>query len=85
MPVELRFRSSAKEDVPALTRVHAHWVRHGLASSEEEPFYASEMGPCRYADLRGGYTYLATEAAGAVLGCAHASAYRMRQALIASR
>jgi phosphinothricin acetyltransferase len=77
----LILRDSRAEDIPALTRIYAHWVRHGLASFELEPPDAAEMARRREAVLAGGYPHLlATDAAGEVLGYAYASAYRSRPA-----
>jgi L-amino acid N-acyltransferase YncA len=77
----LILRDSRAEDIPALTRIYAHSVRHGLASFELEPPDAAEMARRREAVLAGGYPHLlATDAAGEVLGYAYASAYRSRPA-----
>ncbi|WP_375293298.1 GNAT family N-acetyltransferase [Siccirubricoccus sp. G192] len=77
----LILRDSRAEDIPALTRIYAHWVRHGLASFELEPPDAAEMARRREAVLAGGYPHLvATDTAGEVLGYAYASAYRSRPA-----
>ena len=81
-PPPLIIRDSRAEDVPAIARIYAHWVRHGLASFELEPPAEAEMAARREALLAAGYPYLvATDAAGGrVLGYAHARAYRTRPA-----
>ena len=76
----LLLRDSRAEDAPAIARIYAHWVRHGLASFELEPPTEAEMARRRAAVLDGGYPHLvATDPAdGRVLGYAYASAYRPR-------
>ena len=77
----LMLRDSRAEDIPAIARIYAHWVRHGLASFELEPPAEAEMAARREAVLAGGYPHLvATDAAGRVLGYAYASAWRTRPA-----
>jgi phosphinothricin acetyltransferase len=74
-------RDSRPGDVPAITRIYAHWVEHGRASFELSPPGEAEMATRREAILAGGYPHLvATDAEGAVLGYAYASAYRPRPA-----
>lgn len=73
-------RDSRGEDVPALTAIYAHWVRHGLASFELDPPDAAEMARRRDAVLAGGHPHLVAEEDGQVLGYAHAGAYRPRPA-----
>lgn len=73
-------RDSLPGDVSAITAIYGHWVRHGLASFEEEPPDAAEMAARRLAVLAGGYPHLVAEAEGVVQGYAYASAYRTRPA-----
>ena len=74
-------RDSVAADIPAITRIYGHWVRHGLASFELDPPAEAEMARRRQAVLEGGYPYLvAADAAGRVLGYAYAGAYRPRPA-----
>jgi L-amino acid N-acyltransferase YncA len=74
-------RDSRTEDVPAITRIYAHWVEHGRASFELSPPGEAEMATRREAILAGGYPHLvATDEGGRVLGYAYASAYRPRPA-----
>jgi phosphinothricin acetyltransferase len=73
-------RDSRPEDVPAITAIYGHWVRHGLASFELDPPEEAEMARRRAAILAAGYPYLVAEAEGRLLGYACASAYRPRPA-----
>ncbi|WP_159349243.1 GNAT family N-acetyltransferase [Roseomonas harenae] len=74
-------RDSRPEDVPAITRIYAHWVENGRASFELSSPDETEMAARREAVLAGGYPHLvATDEAGTVLGYAYASAYRPRPA-----
>ena len=74
-------RDSRPDDIPAITRIYAHWVEHGRASFELTPPGDAEMAGRRDAVLAGGYPHLvATDEAVIVLGYAYASAYRPRPA-----
>lgn len=74
-------RDSTEADIPAIARIYAHWVLHGLASFELEPPAPAEVAERRAAVLAAGFPYLvAVDAAGAVLGYAYASLYRTRPA-----
>jgi L-amino acid N-acyltransferase YncA len=77
---EPKIRPATPDDVPVITRIYAHAVRHGTASFELEPPDESEMHRRLTALLDGGYPYLVYESAGAVLGYAYAGAYRPRRA-----
>ena len=78
MPPTIRPASPA--DIPAITRIYDHAVRHGTASFEIEPPDEAEMAR-RMKSLRdGGYPYLAAELDGAVAGYAYAGPYRTRPA-----
>ena len=78
---ELSLRDSTEADIPAITRIYGHWVRHGSGSFETEPPEEAEMARRREASLAGGYPYLvAVDRTGAVVGYAYASAYRTRPA-----
>jgi L-amino acid N-acyltransferase YncA len=77
----LSVRDSRAEDLPAITAIYGHWVRHGLASFELEPPDLAEMARRREAVLAGGFPYLVAEAGdGTVLGYAYANLYRARPA-----
>ena len=73
-------RPSAAGDLPAITGIYAHHVRHGLASFEETPPDVAEMTRRRAAVLAAGYGYLVAELDGRVAGYAHAGPYRTRPA-----
>jgi len=75
-------RDSVEDDMPEIAAIYAHHVTHGLASFEEEPPDAAEMGRRRKELLGRGYPYLvaASGAAGGVVGYAYAGPYRTRSA-----
>jgi L-amino acid N-acyltransferase YncA len=79
---EVLIRPAAPADIPAITRIYAHAVRHGTASFELEPPDEAEMARRQNALLDGGFPYLvATDGgAGDVLGYAYAGPYRARPA-----
>ena len=63
-----RHRTSAPPtpaDIPAITRIYAHAVRHGTASFELEPPDEAEMARRQRALFDGGYPYLVAEIDGA--------------------
>jgi phosphinothricin acetyltransferase len=72
-PAELR-------DIAAIIRIYNQAVREGTASFELEPPDQAEMTR-RYQSLAaGGYPYLVTEQAGAIVGYAYCGPYRARPA-----
>jgi L-amino acid N-acyltransferase YncA len=73
-------RPAGAADIPAITRIYAHAVRHGTASFELEPPDEAEMARRQQALIAGGYPYLAATADEAVLAYAYAGAYRARPA-----
>ena len=73
-------RPATSADIPAITRVYAHAVRHGTASFELEPPDEAEMTRRQGALLEGGYPYLVAEIDGVVAGYAYAGPYRTRPA-----
>jgi phosphinothricin acetyltransferase len=73
-------RPATPADIPAITRIYAHAVRHGTASFELEPPDEAEMARRQRALLDGGYPYLVAEIDGAVAGYAYAGGYRARPA-----
>jgi phosphinothricin acetyltransferase len=72
-PAELR-------DVPAITRIYEHAVRHGTASFEIEPPDEAEIKRRLTALHDGRFPYLVAEIDGAVAGYAYAGPYRARPA-----
>jgi L-amino acid N-acyltransferase YncA len=73
-------RAASAADVPAITAIYDHAVRHGTASFELEPPDADEMARRRQALVEAGYPYLAAEIDGVVAGYAYAGPYRPRPA-----
>jgi phosphinothricin acetyltransferase len=73
-------RPATPADIPAITRIYAHAVRHGTASFELEPPDEAEMARRQRALLDGGHPYLVAEIGGAVAGYAYAGPYRARPA-----
>ena len=77
---EVSIRPATPADIPAITRIYAHAVRHGTASFELEPPDEAEMAQRQKALLDGGFPYLVATRDGAVLGYAYAGPYRARPA-----
>ncbi len=79
MPVTIRDADPA--DIPLITAIYGHAVRHGRASFETEPPDETEMAR-RHAAIAGqGMPYLVAELPGAgVVGYAYAGPYRPRPA-----
>jgi L-amino acid N-acyltransferase YncA len=78
-------RPAETRDLPAITRIYAHAVRHGTASFELDPPDEAEMARRHVALVSGGFPYLVAEhasegALSGVLGYAYAGPYRARPA-----
>lgn len=73
-------RAALAADIPAITGIYAHHVRHGLASFELEPPDAAEMARRHAAVLELGLPYLVAELDGRVAGYAYVAPYRTRPA-----
>jgi L-amino acid N-acyltransferase YncA len=73
-------RDATEADMPAVQRIYAHHVLHGLASFEEAPPTVREIAARRQAVLARGLPYLVAEQAGAVTGYSYATSYRPRPA-----
>ena len=73
-------RPATFADIPVITRIYAHAVRHGTASFELEPPDETEMAQRMKAVVEGQFPYLAAEIDGKVAGYAYASLYRTRPA-----
>ncbi len=73
-------RAARPADIPTITRIYAHAVRHGTASFELEPPDEPEMARRQQALLAGGHPYLVAEHGGGVIGYAYAGPYRPRPA-----
>ncbi len=78
--MSLALRTATLADIPAITRIYAHAVRHGTASFELEPPDEPEMTRRMQAILDGKFPYFVAEIGGAVAGYAYASLYRTRPA-----
>jgi phosphinothricin acetyltransferase len=78
--VSVIVRDSVEADVAAIQAIYAHHVLHGLASFEEVPPTAAEIGARRAEVCAKGFPHLVAEAAGEVLGYAYVSLYRTRSA-----
>jgi phosphinothricin acetyltransferase len=73
-------RDATAADIPAIQRIYAHHVLHGLASFEETPPSVEEMAARRAAAIERGLPYLVAEFGGAVAGYSYATPYRPRPA-----
>jgi phosphinothricin acetyltransferase len=73
-------RQAVPADIPAITRIYDHAVRHGTASFEIEPPDEAEMARRQRVITDGGYPYLVADAEGSLLGYAYAGPYRARPA-----
>src|ERR1700722_19036510 len=78
--MRLAIRAATAADIPAITAIYDHAVRHGTASFELEPPDAAEMTRRWQELVDGGYPYVVAEADGAVAGYAYAGPYRPRPA-----
>jgi L-amino acid N-acyltransferase YncA len=76
----MKLRPASLADIPAITAIYAHAVRHGTASFELEPPTEAEMTHRMQAVLDGKFPYLAAEIDGKLAGYAYASLYRTRPA-----
>ena len=73
-------RDAIRADLPAITAIYEHAVRHGTATYELEPPSLAEMGE-RFAALKAdGFPYIVAEEAGEILGYAYAGPFRARPA-----
>lgn len=73
-------RNSRDGDIPAITAIYAHFVRHGTGTFEEVPPTEAEMSARRQHVLAEGMPYLVAELDGEVVGYAYATVYRTRSA-----
>jgi L-amino acid N-acyltransferase YncA len=78
--MSLAIRAATAADIPAITAIYDHAVRHGTASFELESPDAAEMTRRRQALVEAGYPYVVAEADGVVAGYAYAGPYRPRPA-----
>ena len=76
----LEIRPALEADLPAVTAIYQHAVRHGTATFELVPPDLPEMTRRYRALMDGGYPYFVAELGGRVAGYAYAGAYRPRPA-----
>lgn len=76
----IQIRDAAEGDLSAIARIYGHEVLHGLATFEEKPPSAEELGRRRAAILEAGLPYLVAEIDGEVAGYAYAGQFRPRLA-----
>lgn len=80
MTSEPVIRPATPADLPAIQKIYAHHVAHGLASFEEVPPDVDEMRR-RFATLtEAGFPYLVAEVEGRILGYSYCGPYRPRPA-----
>ncbi len=75
-----RIRNATNADIPAITRIYAHYVSHSVATFELTPPSEEEMRPRMEALRVKGYPFLVCEAKAGLAGYAYASAYHPRLA-----
>ena len=73
-------RDAVEADMAAVAGIYAHHVEHGLATFEEVPPSAEEMGTRRLKVLAIGAPYLVAEIDGEVVGYCYAAPYHARAA-----
>ena len=76
----LSIRPARPADIPAITRIYAHAVKHGTASFELEPPDEAEMARRQRTLVDSGYPYIVAEIDGALVGYAYAGPFRPRPA-----
>jgi L-amino acid N-acyltransferase YncA len=76
----MKLRPATLADIPAITAIYDHAVKHGTASFELEPPTEAEMTRRMQAVLDGKFPYLAADIDGKLAGYAYASLYRTRPA-----
>jgi L-amino acid N-acyltransferase YncA len=76
----MKLRPANLADIPAITAIYDHAVRHGTASFELEPPTEAEMTQRMQSLLAGSFPYIIAESDGGVVGYAYAALYRTRPA-----
>jgi phosphinothricin acetyltransferase len=76
----LDIRPAEDADLPAITEIYEHAVRHGTATFELVPPDLAEMTRRYRALIDGGFPYFVATIDGSVVGYAYAGAYRPRPA-----
>ncbi|WP_024514814.1 GNAT family N-acetyltransferase [Bradyrhizobium sp. Tv2a-2] len=77
---KLDIRPAEEADLPLITEIYEHAVRHGTATFELVPPDLAEMTQRYRALMDGGFPYFAATVEGRVIGYAYAAAYRARPA-----
>jgi len=73
-------RDATAADMAQVQGIYSHYVRHGLATFEEDPPSVDDMAERRAQVIALGLPYLVAELAGVVAGFCYATAYRPRRA-----
>ena len=73
-------RPATEADLPSITDIYGHAVRHGTATFELIPPDLAEMTRRFQVLMEGGFPYLVAALDGTVVGYAYAGAYRPRPA-----
>lgn len=73
-------RPSRDEDMPAISAIYAHHVRHGTGTFELDPPSLADLGQRRAEVLSRGLPHLVVAAQGQVLGFAYCNWFRPRPA-----
>jgi len=73
-------RPAETRDMPAVTEIYGHHVRHGFASFETEPPSLDEMTARWQSNAAKGLPYIVAVEDGHVVGYAYAGPYRHRRA-----
>lgn len=79
-PGAVAIRDAVAGDFEAIQQIYAHYVLHALATFEETPPDAVELGHRHAAITGAGLPYLVAEAGGRVVGYTYATGYRPRSA-----
>lgn len=77
---QVQIRAASRADLPAITAIYAHAVRHGTATFELDPPDLTEMTGRFDALIAGGFPYLVAVMEDVVAGYAYAGPYRARPA-----
>jgi len=78
--MSLTVRPATLDDIPAITAIYAHAVRHGTATFELEPPSETEMAARMQTLLDGKFPYFVAEIDGRIAGYAYAALFRPRPA-----
>lgn len=76
----ISIRPAIASDIPGITEIYGHAVRHGTASFEVEPPDEAEMSRRFEKIVAGNYPYFAADLDGALAGFAYAGPYHARPA-----